>query len=463
VRSTLTQRIIYGTGDWSMSSFNTFRQIFYAMFLTDVVGLDARLASIAALVGVLWDAVNDPLVGLASDRLRTRWGRRRPLMAAFAVPFGLAFVGLWWAPPWESQWALAVHVALAYMITDTFQSLVCVPFLALTPELAQDYDDVTSLTGWRMFFNLSASLAVALVAPSVVDALVANGFTEQQGFLAAGALFGAMGIVPPLLIAATVRERGVLPAEEAPVWDTLKAAASNGPFRALVLLSLLNWVTFDLVGLTIPFFVRWHLAAGDRLATIALGPVSLPVESAMLGALLLVSVPAIPLWTMLSRRLEKRGAYVVAMMVWSVGQLGVWFAAPGDYTFGVAVAAVCGIGVAAAHVLPDAMLPDVVDADELATGRRNEGIYYGARNLVRKVGGALAVFLALQVLGWSGYVAATDATSQPESARLAIRVLTGPGGSILLLGAMAAALLYPMTRARHAEVLAALARRRASG
>ena len=71
--------------------------------MTDVVGLDTRLASVAAFVGVLWDAINDPLVGMLSDRMRSRWGRRRPFFLFFAVPFGLCFLLLWWAPPWQSQ------------------------------------------------------------------------------------------------------------------------------------------------------------------------------------------------------------------------------------------------------------------------------------------------------------------------------------------------------------------------
>ena len=80
-------KLIFGSGDWSISSFGTLRQIFYAIFLTDVVGLEPRLASIAALCGIIWDAINDPLVGLLSDRVRTRWGRRRPFLLFFAIPF----------------------------------------------------------------------------------------------------------------------------------------------------------------------------------------------------------------------------------------------------------------------------------------------------------------------------------------------------------------------------------------
>ena len=129
------QKLIYGSGDWGRASFNSLRQIFYAIFLTDVVGLNPFLASFASLIAILWDAINDPLVGNLSDHVRSRWGRRRPFFLFFSIPFGLAFLLLWWAPPWESQIMLMVTVTLAYMISDTIQTLVTVPYLALTPEL----------------------------------------------------------------------------------------------------------------------------------------------------------------------------------------------------------------------------------------------------------------------------------------------------------------------------------------
>ena len=73
-------KLLYGSGDWGISSIGMMRSIFYAIYLTEVVGLDPRLGSFGALVGIVWDAINDPIIGLLSDRLRTRWGRRRPFL-----------------------------------------------------------------------------------------------------------------------------------------------------------------------------------------------------------------------------------------------------------------------------------------------------------------------------------------------------------------------------------------------
>src|SRR5512136_100010 len=227
-------KLVYGTGDWSAASYGTLRQIFYAIFLTDVDGLEPRLASVAALVGIIWDAINDPLVGMLTDRMRSRWGRRRPFLLFFAIPFGASFLLLWWAPPWHNQIALTVSVTLAFMISDTFETLVGVPFASLLPELSPDYDERTTLTSYRIFFNLLASLVTAVAAPAIVDAVMAAGMTQQQGYLIVAGMFGGLAAIPFLLIFAVVKERyGDVgrPQDTMSFQQTVRTAWANVPFR----------------------------------------------------------------------------------------------------------------------------------------------------------------------------------------------------------------------------------------
>jgi GPH family glycoside/pentoside/hexuronide:cation symporter len=457
-------KLVYGSGDWGMASFGTLRQIFYAIFLTDVVGLDARLASFAALIGVVWDAINDPLVGLLSDRVRTRWGRRRPFLLLFSIPYALGFLFLWWAPPFESEIARMVTVTLAYMLSDTFQTLLVVPFFALTPEITPDYDERTSLTGFRMFFNLLASLATAVAAPEIVNSAVRAGLTQQQGYLIVAAAFGGLAALPFLAIFFVVRERNVdnLPsARPVPLRQVLKTAWSNVPFRFITIIYMLNWITFDLVGLMLPFYLTYWIASGDSLASVpALG--GLALESAMFALLLVTAVLALPLWLFLSRRLNKSVAYIIGMSFWAAVQLAIFLLRPGQVNAILAMAVLAGLGVSTAHVLPDAIFPDVIEWDELRTRRRQEGIYYGVKNFVRKLTGAIAIFFALQVLGWFGYQApppGVDVFSQSPATLQAIRWLTGPVGALLLISAIIVTWFYPLNRERHARIRRLLARR----
>jgi GPH family glycoside/pentoside/hexuronide:cation symporter len=457
-RLSLLTRLVYGSGDWGMASFGTLRQIFYAIFLTDVVGLAAQLASFAALVGVVWDAVNDPLIGLLSDRVRTRWGRRRPFLLLFAIPFGLGFLLLWWAPPWESQIARLVTVTLAFMLSDTLQTLVIVPYQSLTPEITPDYDERTSLTGYRMFFNLLASLATAVAAPMVVDMSLKAGLTQQQGYLTVAALFGGLAALPFLLIFLVIRER---PAGELSeqrrisLRETLRTAWGNIPFRFATGLYMLNWITFDLVALMLPFFLLYWISGGNLLASVELAGEKIALESVVLGLLLVTAVAALPFWLWLSRRLSKRSAYIIGMVFWAAVQMVLFLAQPGQTGLVLGLAVLAGVSVSTAHVLPDAIFPDVIEWDELRTGQRHEGIYYGVKNFIRKLTGAVAIFFALQILGWSGYQVPPEGVvqfSQPAPVLAAIRWLTGPAGALLLAGAAVVAWYYPLTRERHARI-----------
>src|SRR5918993_160426 len=199
-------KLLYGSGDWGISSISMMRSIFYAIYLTDVVGLDPRLGSFGALIGIVWDAINDPIIGTLSDRLNTRWGRRRPFLLWFAIPFAISFVFLWSAPKWDNQTVLLVYVTLSFMLADTLQTLISVPFLSLTPELSPDYDERTSLTSYRSFFQLLGALSVVVAAPAIVDLVIESGGTQQQGFMTVGAIFGFVSALPLLLISLLLRE-----------------------------------------------------------------------------------------------------------------------------------------------------------------------------------------------------------------------------------------------------------------
>ena len=451
-------KLAYGTGDWSEASYGTLRQIFYAIFLTDVVGLEPRLASVAALVGIIWDAVNDPLVGILTDRMRSRWGRRRPFLLFFAIPFGASFLLLWWAPPWHSQIALAATVTLAFMISDTFETLCGVPFSALLPELSPDYDERTTLTSFRIFFNLLASLVTAVAAPAIIDATLKVGFSQQQGYLVVAGIFGGLAAIPFLLIFSVVRERygaADRPQETVTFTETVRTAWANVPFRFATLIYMLNWITFDLVALVLPFYLLYWIARGDMLASVSLLGVSLPLESAVFALLLVTATAALPFWLWLSHRLGKHTAYIIGMVFWAGVQIGIFLVRPGQIPLVLWMAFLAGLSVSAAHILPDAMFPDVIEWDELRTGRRQEGIYYGVKNFIRKLTGAFAIFIALQALGWFGYqTPPAGATSfmQSPSALMAIRILIGPFGAVLLFSAVIAAWFYPLTRARHARI-----------
>jgi GPH family glycoside/pentoside/hexuronide:cation symporter len=210
--------------------------------------------------------------------------------------------------------------------------------------------------------------------------------------------------------------------------------------------------------------LTYWIAQGNLTARVNLFGEPFTLESAVLGLLLITAVVAVPFWTWLARKLDKRRAYIIGMSFWVFAQQLILAIQPQQVEFILVLAVLAGLSVSTAHVLPDAIFPDVIEWDELRTGRRQEGVYYGIKNFIRKLTGALAIFFALQVLGWFGYQSPPDGATQfAQSAPTleAIRFLTGPIGALLLMGAIGVAYFYPLTRQRHERILRLLEKRRA--
>ena len=160
-----------------------------------MAGLRPAYAAWAIAIGRLWDAINDPVFGILSDRIESRFGRRRVLLLYGAVPLGLSFMMMWFIPD-ASQAGLVVYYTLTFIFFDTCYTAVHVGYNALTPEVTKDYDERSSLNGYRMVFGLGGSLGAIILATLLWD-LVED---QEQLFLYMGIGLGLLNMIPPLIV-----------------------------------------------------------------------------------------------------------------------------------------------------------------------------------------------------------------------------------------------------------------------
>jgi GPH family glycoside/pentoside/hexuronide:cation symporter len=438
-------KMLFSTGDLSTSIPLAILMFFQLYFLTDVARLRPDYAGWAVALPRLWDAINDPLFGLFSDRLRTRWGRRRVLLLFGSVPLGLSFMFMWFVPPF-SQIGLAVYYAIAFIIFDTAFTVVHVGYNALTPELTSDYDERSSLNGYRMVFSISGTLG-AIILATVLGWYITDARTL---FMILGISLGLASIIPPLIVFRITHEK---PAEEQPIalswWESMKITLSNQPFRLVMGLYLLSWTTASILAAMLVYFANYRLRVPEQANYFVL----LAQGCAILF---------IPVWVWVAKKLDKRRAFILGSLTWIIVLLGI-SALPAD-AIGLAylLAALSGSGIASAYVLPWSMIPDIIEHDQLQTGQRREGSYYAFASFFQKLATAIALWGMGQALAVTGYIT-PDASGalpiQPESAIQAIRIFTGPIPAILLLLAVLFAWNYPITRERHEATLQELAER----
>ena len=402
------------------------------------------LAGLVPLLARGIDAFADPAMGRLSDATTWRAGRRRPYFLIGAIPLGVSFALLWTTTDSDSQAAKFAYYGAIYVVFALSTTVLSVPYLALIPEMATSYQERTSINAFRG----AGAILGTLLGLALMEPLRERFGGGAGGYAVAGALLGAWLVLPwPFVYRASFERAGFRRASHEPFLRSIRSLARHPAYVRLTGLFLLGRIAIDLAStMFIYYFTYWLVRPEDFRITMVL--------------FLLSVVAGLPLWNAISRRVEKRTIYVLGAISWVGSQVFLLAATPDWPRVWIFVgASIGGIGYAAADMIPWSMLGEVVDEDELRSGHRREGIYFGLFTFLRKLGGAAAVALGLFVLELSGYVANQP---QGQGTLTAIRVLTAVVPAVFVVLGAWVALSYPLTRARHDEILAELAQRRAA-
>jgi GPH family glycoside/pentoside/hexuronide:cation symporter len=457
-------RLSYGAGDLGPAITANILVIFQLVFLTSVAGIPAGMAGSILLIGKIWDAVNDPIIGVLSDRTHnSRWGRRYPWMLWGAIPFGITFFLMWLVPefsddPTVNQWGLFAYYVVMSILFNTFYTMVNLPYTALTPELTRDYDERTSLNSFRFAFSISGSI-FSLVLAFGIFLLIPDNPLQQYIILA---LLCAVISVLPLywcvwgtyrrMVQVSSSKSTAEPQDTStslPYLEQLRIVFTNRPFLFVIGIYLFSWLAVQNTVAIIPFYIVYWMDLPETVFT----QVILAIQVTALVMLFI--------WSRVSERIGKRAVYFLGMAMWIAAQCFLFFLQPGQVGLLFALGIMAGFGVSTAYLIPWSMLPDVIELDELRTGQRREGVFYAFMVLLQKMGLALGLFLVGQILDLAGFIEATGNTvpAQPDSALLAIRILIGPLPAVILICGLVVAYFYPITREVHQEIMLQLKQR----
>ncbi|HRX43373.1 MAG TPA: MFS transporter, partial [Clostridia bacterium] len=337
----------FGAGDTAATLSHTIISFFFLIYLTDVIGIRPALAGSVVLIGKIWDAVTDPLVGHISDNTRSRLGRRRFYLATFALPLGISFFFLWALPQGMSETGVFILASLAFMLHMTFVTLVMVPYQAILPEMVDDYDQRTSFTAYRMLFSILGGL----LAVAIPDIIVGGYADKYKGFMLMAVIFAVIIAIAPLFpFFGTYEKQREVQRQKFPGFKTyLKPIFSNVPFRLSILIYFFTWSGIAMVEAMFMYFFTYWLRREDLFLIIV-------------ATLFILAAVFLPIWVRISEKLEKRTAYMIGILELAISLILVIFIKPDTPVWMIfALVVFLALGVSAAHVMPHTLIPDCID------------------------------------------------------------------------------------------------------
>lgn len=392
----------------------------------------------------LWDAITDPLAGVWSDRTRHAWGRRRPWIAASALPIALSGFMVWSPPDALSPSQLIAWMAFAAFAFNLSITIFYTPQQALGAELSSDSHDVSRIFAWRQAAGYVGMIACLVFAvPHLMTA------PDPKGAASRFALVAGVAIVVTIAASvATLREPAIHRRRETPSIRGIARDVLRGRWsRKLFVMIFIEYTGSGASMVVAPFLMHYVVGLPGSIGQIFV----FYVGSSLLS---------LPLWVALSRRIGKKQTWMVGLLVGIVGYACLFFVGEGDLAWMQMVVSMTGSCSACGMVLGQSILADLIDADELETGERKEGAYYSAFTFLYKTSSGIMATVTGVTLEAVGFV--QGGAAQTETVQLAIKSLNALVplasmliGAVLLLG-------FDFDAAKHAEIRRALEAKRAA-
>ncbi|MEL6666953.1 MAG: MFS transporter, partial [Pseudomonadota bacterium] len=385
-------KLAYGAGAAANGIKNNGFEYFLLFYYSQVLGVDSALVGATLMIAMFVDGITDPIVGYWSDNLKTKLGRRHPFMYGAIIPVAVAYVFAWNPPEGMTGNALFPYLLMITILVRIAYTFYEVPSSALVAELTDDYDERTSFLSFRYVFGWTGGVAIAaytLTFLLVETETYGSGFLNVEGYRAYGSV-AAVAIVISMLLCAVGTHRQI-PNLRKPqdagqitlkrIFSEIGESLSNKSFQGLFVAALFGFMAAG-VAASLNYYINgffWEFTPAQT------GLLTVSVFAS--AALALVLAPLI------SKRLgKKKGAIIVGAIAFSVAPMPVILRLIGvmppngsDLLFQI-ILCVTVIDVAliiAYQIMSASMIADIVEENELKTGRRSEGIYFAGISFMR--------------------------------------------------------------------------------
>ena len=462
----LSEKIGYGFGDMSSSMFWKLFSYFLPFFYSNVFGLSLADAGVLMLITRIWDAVSDPMMGIIADRTRTRWGKYRPYLLFFALPFAVCGILLFTTPETGKK----VWAYVTYLLMMTVYTGINVPYGSLLNVMTSDSDEKSVLSSYRMFFAYGGSF-IALFAWEPLCNLFDKGrvaAAEAAGGLASistdpAAWNKAMIVIASFccllfILSFLMTKEHVRSESTVSVGKDLKLLLKNKPWWLMIGAALASNLFNTVRGTTTAYFFADYI-----IKTVELAPQWAFLVSAgiFLSAGEIANMAGVVLAVPMSRNFGKKSTYMISMAILIVLSIAFFFlpATAGGYWAMFAFQVVISVFTGVVSPLVWSMYADVADYSELKDDTASTGLIFSSASMAQKFGGAFGGSAVMWMLAAFGYNTMAGAV-QTETAILGLRILMSWIPALVAALAILVVWFYPLTKQKMESVQTELAAKR---
>jgi len=407
-------------------------------FYTDVKRLPPQWSATALTLYAFYNAVNNPLIGYLSDRTQTRWGRRLPYLWFGTIPWLLIFGLLWWAPfdGNEQPVALLIYMIVGIVLYDGIGTAISTAYYSLLPEMFPSYKERTDVA-----VRMNLFLTVALLAGVALPPMLA----QQVGWGTMGIIFALVALVATYSGYRGMFERGgPSVSEDFSFFTAFKATFFNRSFLPMTVAQTMRFVTTNALSTGMIFYVKYSLGADAGQTTLILAT-----------AFIVAALALYPWRLLIANRFEARTTALCGYAATALAAIPLWFV--DSIQAAIIVAAFIGVAFAGIFLMDNVLISDVIDEDEVKTGQRREGMYFGLNGLVVTLSAAIVSVVFGIIAPAYGYD--TRLEVQPASVATGFRLFMTGLPFVGCTLAFVALLTYPLHGQRLVAVKAELAQR----
>lgn len=424
VKLTFGYKVVWGVASLGTSLISGVFGALLPIFYQDYLGLSARWIALASAIYAVWNALNDPIFGYLSDSTRTKHGRRIPYMRYTAPFLAATFILVWLAPQHAGDFSLFMWMLISMVLYDGCYTMIGLVYSALLPEVSESDTERNHLQISSSLFGLLGTL-LGFIIPDM--------FRPKTGaapsFFPLQIAMVVVGVTGMLLIIATtfkVKERLEFTQVDKPLklWDQIKYTFTSKSFLILVAQNFMSILVSSLVTGSLFYLADYVMQMNTIL---------------LLAFIFVPLIGGVPITNLIRKKVGLVRAQQLLLLIAGVGLVGVTFVP-------TALVPVClvlaGFGLSGPQTLTNILFAQVADEDELRSGVRREGAFFGINALITKPAQSLAIALPPFILEATHFVtrqANENAIflNQPASAVFGIKVFVGLiPGIAMLLGAL---------------------------